>query len=399
MKSKFGLKASIILSSTDLMIAMALITPIIAYLAKQFPNAGPMLNLVLTLPMLFMVPMVIITGRLVKYFNKKPILIIGTLLFALGGIAGGFATDFGFMLFTRAIVGIGAGVLFVTPQLYTVQFFEGAERAQMMGFISAFGALFSVLFGILGGYFGVINWRLNFYTYAIFLLMVVAQIIFVPNTLPEGKDKKLKGTSGNDEHVSWGALVRTIALGLGALFSFALLGIFQQNISAFVIENNLGTSVEVGYAMSGLSIITFVFGLLFGRIFQLFKRYISVIIFAIISVCLFWVANTTSYVQIFMISLLLGLASSALGPYYSTRAPMTGFPKSKRSSAMTLILTFLFLGMFVGTLLIALFGKLFSPDLRTIYTVSGWFAGLCVIITFVYIQLTNRFEKPEGRIT
>ncbi|MEV6278933.1 MDR family MFS transporter [Nocardia sp. NPDC051832] len=101
-----------------------------------------------------------IYGKLADTFGRKPVLLFGIAVFALGSLLCGLATSMVGLIIFRAIQGLGAGAvqpmtLTIAGDLYTL-----AERGKVQGYIAAVWATSSVAGPLLGGLFSeYLSWR------------------------------------------------------------------------------------------------------------------------------------------------------------------------------------------------------------------------------------------------
>lgn len=141
--------------------------------------------------------MVPIWGKLGDLYGRKPILILGILIFVGGSWLCGLAGEFGELpalgdgmmqlIIFRGIQGVGGGALFTTAFATIADLFPPRERGKYAGMFGAVFGLASVVGPIVGGYFTdhgsvdiaglhIAGWRWCFYinlpTSAIALLMI-----------------------------------------------------------------------------------------------------------------------------------------------------------------------------------------------------------------------------------
>lgn len=386
MSKKAGLKATLLLTSTDQMVAMSLIIPILGYIAQKFPTSGTSIPLLMTLPNLFMVPSILLTGKLCDYISKKTLLIIGTFIFTISGFAGGLYDNITFMLVTRAFLGIGAGMLFALPQAFIAQLFSGQERITMMGWSSAVGSIFSVMFSMVAGLLGVINWHYCFYVFAVYILLIIFQVAKVPNLPPEKKDDTFK-PDGNNDKLGFRIAVFSVSI----FIIFTLLCFFTMDISMFVIGEKMGTSVQAGMATSVLTLTSFAVASFFGVWFKIFKRYLPTISLLALVVGYFVLSKAYSMPMIYFGAFFIGITSGTFGPFFMTRATMV-VPKSKQTFAISIISTCMFLGLFATTYYGMALSSFLGSSFRSIFMGVSISALIFLIIVLVYIPLTHRFE-------
>ncbi|HEX7492462.1 MAG TPA: MDR family MFS transporter [Candidatus Limnocylindrales bacterium] len=105
-----------------------------------------------------------IYGKLSDYFGRKPMLLIGIVLFLFGSILSGLSQTMTQLIIFRGIQGLGAGALFPISLAVIGDLFTPAERGKYQGL---FGAVFGVAF-LVGPFLGgaltdTVGWHYIFY--------------------------------------------------------------------------------------------------------------------------------------------------------------------------------------------------------------------------------------------
>ncbi|WP_306360907.1 MDR family MFS transporter [Nocardia sp. CC227C] len=101
-----------------------------------------------------------IYGKLADMLGRKPVMLFGIAVFALGSLLCGLATSMVALIAFRAVQGIGAGA--VAPMSMTIagDVYTVAERAKVQGYLASVWAASSVLGPVLGGVFAeYVSWR------------------------------------------------------------------------------------------------------------------------------------------------------------------------------------------------------------------------------------------------
>ena len=191
--SKAGAKVALLLSGDDGMVQTALISPLLASIALAYPDATElMLDQAMSITAMTMVPAMLATSLLARHFNKKHVIMFGTALFMLAGVSAMFAPSMTVLVATRAVLGIGAGLAFPLVPSSIAYLFGEHEKNQMLGWMNACGAFLSFTLSMAAGWVALVDWKMAFLFYLIFLPILVLQGIFLPNFKPERAEAKTR---------------------------------------------------------------------------------------------------------------------------------------------------------------------------------------------------------------
>jgi MFS family permease len=221
--------------------------------------------MVSTLPSLVVVPATIISGAVagskIKY---RTLLIIASMLFAIGGTAPYILNDFNMVLVSRIIFGIGVGIVSPLGNALVMRLFDGEQRANMMGMGSVVLNGAGIFFMIISGYICSINVN---YTWLLHLTALVPLIIFAL-FLPE--PEKTKQVDGENIKMPAGVYLISIAFGL----VFMLFNPLLLNMSTILISEKIGNSATTGTILSMYTVGGMIGGALFSKVFKMTGKYI-----------------------------------------------------------------------------------------------------------------------------
>ena len=154
-------------------------------------------------------------GKLSDLFGRKPLFMIGIVIFLVGSALSGLSQDMTQLILFRGIQGIGAGSLFPIALAVIGDLFTPAERGKYQGL---FGAVFGIAFivgPLVGGFLTEqISWHWIFY---VNLPIGLVSLFFIWRLLPTVKNPR--ATRNFD---ILGGLIFTIATG------FLLVGLTQK---------------------------------------------------------------------------------------------------------------------------------------------------------------------------
>lgn len=103
-------------------------------------------------------------GRLSDLYGRRPLYLIGTVLFLVGSALSGASQTITQLIIFRGIQGLGAGALIPLSLTITGDIFTVTERTRMQGLFSGVWGLASILGPLVGGFItDQLSWRWVFY--------------------------------------------------------------------------------------------------------------------------------------------------------------------------------------------------------------------------------------------
>src|SRR4051794_19419020 len=144
-------------------------------------------------------------GKLSDIYGRKPIFMIGIVIFLVGSALSGLSQNMGMLILFRGIQGLGAGALFPISLAVIGDLFTPAERGRYQGL---FGAVFGISFIVgpaLGGFLtDQVSWHWVFY---VNIPIGIVSLSTIWRLLPT---MKAKNASRNFDYL--GGIVFTIAM-------------------------------------------------------------------------------------------------------------------------------------------------------------------------------------------
>lgn len=184
------LAQSAVLAAAGLtLMAAALVSPGLPAMAEHYQDvegADVLVRLVLTITSLTIAVGAPVAGYLADRFGRRPVLLGGLALYAVAGTAGLIVPDLGWLLATRAALGLAVGAVTTSVTALLTDWTTGARRAAYLGYQQAAASLGGVVLLPLAGLLAGLSWRAPFWLYASALPVAVLVLVAVRDTVPGG---------------------------------------------------------------------------------------------------------------------------------------------------------------------------------------------------------------------
>ena len=358
----------------------AAVAPALARIAAAFPEASAtMVKLVLTLPSIFIIIFSFLSGQLSIRFSKRHILLFGLLFYLLGGVGGGFATTFEYLLISRAILGIGVGLIMPLSTGLIADFYFGEERSRLMGYSTASSNLGGIIATLAAGKLAMLSWRFSFGVYLLGLLVFLLVLFFLPEpgkSEKQGEDRKKLSAAV----YFWGGATFVLMLAFYAI---------PINLAIFLDQNRFGDSSSAGLAISLVTASGFVGGLTFAKIQSLVKSFLNPLLLGLIAVGYFILYLASGLPQVLFGSAIVGLGLGwALPALYIGATTAAG--DGLGVQAMAVVSSLAFFGQFMSPIVLSGVGEIFGDT-------SIRFAFAAIALCFSVFLLLALLSKSWTR--
>ncbi|KZR57226.1 MDR family MFS transporter [Pseudobacillus badius] len=132
---------------------------------------------------------VLIYGKLSDIFGRKPVLIIGILIFLVGSFLCGLAGSMEQLIFFRLLQGLGAGAVMPIATTIVGDIYTKEERARVQGYLSSVWGISAVTGPALGGLLvEFVSWRFVFWiNLPLGLLAIAGLLLFLHESIEKKK--------------------------------------------------------------------------------------------------------------------------------------------------------------------------------------------------------------------
>lgn len=362
-------------------------------MAKTFSNESlSSVEMLTTIPALMVVVFVLLSSFIAKWIGQKQTVILGLIIALVSGIVPAFSNNFTVVLISRAMLGVGFGLFNSLAVSMISDYFTGDERAQLIGFQSAFQGLGTAIMTYIAGQLLKVNWHVTFWIYAIILPILALFILFVPSPEKNATNKD-DATSGN---VKQSTNMQVIGY---VLLLFVVLVIYmgvQVKLALLFTSNGYGTATDASNIISVMSIGGMLAGFAFGTIFKVIRHYTIPVSIVLMAISFFMLAVSNSVVLSGVAGVLTGVSFSLLVPYLFNQVAVVS-PKGSATLSTSLLLVGANLGSSFSPYGLALLGKMSGTTaVNGVFMTGGVVLAVIAIIGLVFVTVRNRKVVKEG---
>ncbi|MEG2213634.1 MAG: MFS transporter, partial [Clostridiales bacterium] len=231
--------------------------------------------MIYNLPNFFIIPFVLLSGKLSVLKNKVVILAVALLIYLTSGIACFFAQNMTQMIIISCAVGVGCGLVIPLAAGLLSDFFVGKYRMQQLGIKSGIANVSLVIATLAVGAVGAKNWHLPFLVY----LTPVIPLLLVP--FLRNRNAKIS----KNQLVEIGEIDQKKIAGIASLYGFITYSIivFSYYLPFLAATNHISDSA-LGIITSILFLAITLPGFILPYIIHLFKQYTNLISLLMIAI-------------------------------------------------------------------------------------------------------------------
>lgn len=349
-----------------------------------------MIEMLTTVPSLFLMISVLISSFIAKKIGYKQTASLGLLIVAVSGILPVFVSNFYLILISRAMLGFGIGLFNSLTVALVNSFYQGKDRAKMYGLQSAFEGAGGIFITFIAGQLLKIGWQAPFLAYAIAIPVCIVFIKFIPkvataNDISVDTNVIVKENGFKKDNIM---LISFIALLFVAASLYMTMGI---KVSTLITTAGYGNASDASLVIILLSLGAITAGTLFSKIIKIFKQLTPSIGLLILALAMFLIGISNSMIITFAGGFLTGFGFKIFMPYLIDRINNSQIKNTPL--ATSLLLVGFNLGAFISP-----YSSLFmqnialSDSLNSLFIVlSGGFICLAVIM----LVLNNIFTNKE----
>lgn len=375
----FFVKFAVLLYAIPTMLETVSISPTIDGIARAFPDLPlSWASAIGTISCLTIVVGSLASGYLTTKVKKKPLIIVGTVLWMVGGIGCAFMDNIWLIYAMRLIGGLGAGfVIAVSSMLIPELWPDEKETNRMMGLFGVSTAVWgTVMTYVVGLLVEHVSWQAGFGMFLIGIPMLALQLAFIPDV----EIRHTEQAAESKKKVKVGAKVYML-LGSGAVYAILTTTFFVYSVTLFS-EIGLGGADAGSLNMSIETIASFVAGLVLVQTYGKFKNLLPGLCWIIMAVASVLMVFATNVAMMYVGAFVFGLGYGTFYPYLYARGAKISTPETN-DRTMAFVNVGYFVGYVIATPYIGFVATAFNND--TAFFAFQFMIGACAIAGVLYI--------------
>lgn len=305
-----------LLSSTFLITGASATSVLLPSLRNAFPNVSKAtIQSFFSITALPQFIALLIAGFLASKIGKRRVILLGALLWTASGLLPMVLNNFNVILISRLFLGFSLGLIQPIGTSMIADFYEGDQRASLMGVQSAIIGVSGTILTYAIGLLISIGWRYAFLIYLVGLIVFALTLGFLPSHITEhnetAKDLVTDSTSKHlgKEVVTWVFLTFFFNLGQGGI---------NIDFSMAVVEEHITNATGAANMMVAYSVLGLITGLLFGLFMKFAKAYGGIIAAALFLIGNLLVATTSGIFVYYIAMIFAGAGFGLFMPYMFT---------------------------------------------------------------------------------
>ncbi len=331
-------------------LATAIIGPAMGEIALYFNDVDPTLvKLIMTISSLFVIPSTYLSIIMYKKFGKKKTLLVALAIYAIAGSASGLFSNIYAVLFCRALLGIGLGMLIPVGNSLPLDYFRGAELAKVTARQSASISLGNFCFVLFSGWLALLSWRYTFLIYAVAIPIMICIFFFFPEEIYKDEVKQDdKITKSNNVKLPPIIYFQACVMFLFMIVIYS----YHTGVAILLQERGIGTAASAAYVLSTNSLASFCAALIIRRLHALIDKYIFALICLSVALgfyCLYAADGLPlAFMAAIFIAFSMGSIMSTNGILINKQAERHNLSKALTLKGLSIVNITIFLGQFAA---------------------------------------------------
>ncbi len=389
MKKIALLSLSLILTSAY---SVSIVLPSLLQHFSEYTTAQ--VEILISAPSFAITVMIVLNAWLSRYMKDRPMIVGGLLLLSVSGMVPVFVQEYPVVLASRIFLGIGIGLINAKAISIFSEYYEGREKAVLLGYRGSAEVLGSAVMTLVAGKLVLIRWNLAFWVYALGFVIVLLYLVWVPGSMETGQsagsqsagaEKESLEAEADEKRECWKKEVLTIAYALFAGFVICIYCSNSLRVPMLILEKKLGTESEASIILTLMMLMGIAAGVYFGKLTMWWKEKLPGVGCLLIGAGMLLTAYAGSLP-------LIGIGISIVGFFYTVLVTYSfhqiseQIPQSSINTATSIVLVGCNLGAACSPFVLKWMGR-FSEGVSVPFV---GYAGMMGVLGIVLIVVTGR---------
>ena len=372
------------------------VTPMLDTLSHIFPGTTTLEKQLLTVcPNLFIIPFVLMSGKLSTTPRKKELIFLALLIIAGSTVGYFFSTSMAALIIFSCTLGIGAGLLIPFSTGLLSDTFAGQPLMRQMGLQSAISNLTLVCATFAVGWLAAVNWHMPFLVYGVCLIpmLMIPFLNLVPKQEfdPREADKEDVRLTPDDEDATLKCNAKGFDKGrvISIFAAYFLITLGTMSLSEYlpflVAARNFPASIT-GTMTSIFFLLVFLGGFFLTDIVKVTRIYTIVIAISLIVLGMACVAFVANIWWLGAGVILTGIGYGVCQPLIYNKATLTVCKPSLKTQALSIALSANYSAIVIEPFITQGICKIFRQQVASAFpfVISFFVCVLILVLTFVY---------------
>ena len=289
------------------------LAPMLAALSDAFPDVPTAsIQIVMSIPGLFMVLISPIAGRLAVVFSKKVLTIAGLFMILTAGALGLLLHNSIVPIYiASSVLGCGMGLVMPLSASYIYEYFDGSKRSTLLGMQTTAVNGGAILLTLLAGWLTARSWEYSFLVFTLALPLIVICAAFLPRKQDEPKAAAKEALPPNEKKKKVSLPPFVFAYAAIAFIICLHYNVFPNNISLYIAEARIGSAETAGLISAMFFLGGTAAGLVFIPLSRKLDNYLFSLAFFLMAVS-FLIARFSTGAGLLIVSALIGGGSISI---------------------------------------------------------------------------------------
>ena len=384
--NKNGIKVTILAMSL-LQMATNAVASVLAQIASDLQVSDSAAQYLMTFPCLIFMIMSFVTPKLATILSKKKLALTGLILSGAAGILSFLFHGSIVPLFIwDALLGFGIGLTVPVANALIIDYYEGEERASLLGWQTSAANIGSMAMTFVGGYLALLGWHFVYFVYLLAIPGIICILLFLPRKNVEALAPE---TAENTKKAAGKGIPKTAYLYFLIAFLYMLMFyVGPTNLAMVVQERQIGSTAMAGNAATVLLLGGVVMGLFFGKVAARIGRMTIPVGFLMLVIGFLSIYFVNNVAVLFLGAFLIGTSNTLILP--QCMGSVTTEDKGQSSINMGICLGLANLGIFAAPIVTGISAAVMGNSLSTSRFL---FAGIVSLILAVLSLIVLKAAK------